>query len=184
MKREFLEDLGLEKENIDKVMAEHGKGIEVIKTTLSTKETELADTKKLLEDANKEIEGFKELNVDEIQKKADDYKEKFEAAETKAKEELEKLQFEHKLEGALVGAKAKNIKAVKALLDVEGLKLNKDEIVGLNEQIEKLKEENDYLFESEDSNPQDPPPKFIRPGGGGNPDPVEDLGSALQDYYK
>lgn len=178
MKREFLKELGLTEEQIDKIMGENGKDVEKAKGDLSTKETELASVKEQLETANSKIEEFKEMDVEGIKAAAEDYKTKYEETQTKAKEEMEKLQFEHKLEGALSGAKAKNIKAVKALLDMEGLKLNKDEIVGLNEQLEKIKEENSYMFEDDSNTKQDPPP-FTRPGGKGKQD-----GISKEDFNK
>lgn len=42
MKREFSEDLGLEKEDIHKIMAENGKDINNEKAKLTTKENEKA----------------------------------------------------------------------------------------------------------------------------------------------
>lgn len=159
-----MKGLGLTDEQIDKIMAENGKDIEKAKGDtaklegdLRTKEAEIEKLQGQLKDANKQIEDFKGMDIEAIKKAADDYKEKFEKAEKDAKEQLEKLQFDHLLEKALTGARAKNAIAVKALLDMEGLKLNNDEIVGLNEQLEKIKEENDYLFEVEDT---DPAPKF------------------------
>ncbi len=41
----------------------------------------------------------------------------------KQKRNQKRIKFNHAIEKALAGAKAKNIKAVKALLDMEGLKL-------------------------------------------------------------
>lgn len=183
MTKQELLDLGLSEEQIKEVFKINDIDIEKAKGDLSTKETELESIKEQLKQANTQIESFKEMDIETIKATADEYKSKYEEAQAKAQEELEKVQFEHKLESALTGAKAKNTRAVKALLDLEGLKLNKDEIVGLSEQLEKLKEENDYLFESQEEN-KEGPPAFIRPGGGGKPEVVEDLGSALQDHYK
>lgn len=178
MKREFLKELGLTDEQIDKIMSENGKDVEKAKGDLSTKETELASVKEQLETANSKIEEFKEMDVEGIKAAAEDYKTKYEEAQNKSKEELEKLKFEHKIESALSGAKAKNIKAVKALLDMEGLKLNGDEIVGLNEQLENIKKENSYMFEDDSNTKQDPPP-FTRPGGKGKQD-----GISKEDFNK
>ncbi len=166
VKREFLKELGLTDEQIDKIMAENGKDIEKAKGDLAAKETELESAKKQLKTANAEIESYKSMDVEGIKAAADDYKAKFEQAEKDAKAKLEKLQFEHALENALVAAKAKNAKAVKALLDIEGLKFNNGEIIGLKEQLEKIQEENDYLFEAEGGIPQ-----VVKPGsnGGGAP---------------
>lgn len=146
MTKEELIALGLTEEQIAEVFKINGKDVEKAKGDLATKETELASVKEQLKTANTEIQSYKSMDIEAIKKAADDYKAKFEAAEAKAKEELETLKFNHAIENALGAAKAKNVKAVKALLNIEGLKLNGDEIVGLKEQIDNLKKDNDYLF--------------------------------------
>ena len=146
MTKEQLISLGLTEEQISEVFKLNGIAVNNAKSDLTTKETELADTKKLLEDANKEIEGFKELNIEEIQKRADEYKIKFEDAEIKAKEELERVKFEHELEGAIRDSKAKNITAVKALLDIENLKGSNNRLEDIKQALEQTKADNDFLF--------------------------------------
>ncbi len=64
----------------------------------------------------------------------------------RVKKDAEEYRFQGALEVALLKNHAKNTKAVKALLDLENLNFDGKEIVGLEEQIKKLKEENDYLF--------------------------------------
>ena len=130
-------------------------------------DTELAKSKGLSEQlaaANRQIEEFRSMDIDSIKKAAEDWKSKAEQAEAKAKADIEAMQFDIALNGAIGAAKAKNTKAVKALLDMDGLKLNGGEIIGLKEQLAKVREENDYLFESDD-----PAPTFASPTGGGNP---------------
>ncbi len=167
MKREFLKELGLEDEVIDKIMAENGKDIENAKGDVSkleaevkTKEKELETLQGQLKKANEQIEEFKDMDIDAIQKAADDYKEKYKTAKTEAEEELEKIKFEYALDKALGQAKARNSKAVKALVDVDKLKLVDDKILGLNEQLEEIKKENDFLFESEKKET----PTIVKPG--------------------
>ena len=68
MKREFLESLGLEKDTIDKIMAENGVDIEKQKLE-TTKVTEtLKGVQAQLDDANKAIKGFEDLDVEGIKK--------------------------------------------------------------------------------------------------------------------
>ena len=169
MKTDFLKDLGLEKDVIDKIMAETGKDIEGYKAQVSQLETEKANLTQQLGDANTQIEGFRSLDVEGIKAAADEYKAKFEASEKKAKADIEKLQFEHALTGALSSAKAKNEKAVAALLDIDALKLENGTIIGLEEQIKQLKADNDYLFESDA-----PAPKIISPTGSSMPPAGDD----------
>lgn len=146
----------------DKVkLANLKEGQYVDKNKFEAKEKEVETLQEQLETANQQIEDFKEMDIDAIKQAAEDYKTKYETEKANAQAELEKLQFEHAIEKALTGAKAKNAKAVRALLDLDGLKLNNGEIVGLNEQLEKIKEENDYLFEGE----EEKVPQIIKPGG-------------------
>ena len=65
--------------------------------------------------------------------------------------EMTQLKVDFAVEKALTGAKAKNIKAVKALLDLEGAKLDKEgNVKGLQEQIDKLvaDESTKFLFDA------------------------------------
>lgn len=73
--------------------------------------------------------------------------------------------FNFALESALRDGKVKNIKAVKALLDLEGIKLDGDKLTGLDEQISKLKESDSYLFEAESTGGTGGAGNFGRSGG-------------------
>jgi len=163
MKREDLEKLELNAEQINQIMALHGKDIEKHKADLAALTTERDGLKKQLEEANAAIEGFKQLDVDAIKAAADEWKAKAEQAQKDAQAQIQQLKFEHALDQALAGAKAKNVKAVRALLQMDALKLNEADgsIVGLKEQLEKLQSEADYLFESDQ-----PAPKVV--AGGNN----------------
>lgn len=149
MKKSELLELGLADEVADKILAIHGKDIEKHKQALTAAETERDNLKSQLEEANSTIEAFKKLDVDAIQRAADEWKAKAEAAERSSAEQIYKLKFDYALESALVGAKAKNTKAVRALLDLESLKLDENgQISGLDKQLEKIRAEADYLFDS------------------------------------
>ncbi len=155
MKREELKAKGLTEEQIDFVMGENGKDIEKFKTTAETAKTEADTIKSQLVEANKAIEGFKGMNIDQIKASADEWKTKAEQAAADAQKAIAGMKFDHALDQSLAGAKAKNAKAVKALLDMSGLKLKDDgSIDGLDDQLKKVKEANDYLFESDVKNPR------------------------------
>lgn len=156
MKREDLEKLGLTKEQIDAVMAENGKDIESQKAKLTSIEVDAKTARDQLAEANKQIEDFKKMDVDGIKKAADEWKVKYDQTiEKHANEEKQRL-FDTALESGLKAAKAKNPLAVKGLLDLNGLKYNEADksLIGLKEQIEKIKPENDYLFESTEQTPK------------------------------
>jgi len=157
MKREDLEKIeGLSKEAVDKIMALHGQDIEKHKAAVAAAHAEIDGLKKQLEEANAAIESFKQLDVDAIKAAADEWKAKAEKAEADRVAEVSRLKFEHALDVALSGAKAKNVKAVKALLELDKLKFSEEDgtILGLKEQLEKVKAENDYLFESSEATPR------------------------------
>lgn len=156
MKREDLEKQGLSKEQIDFIMAENGKDVETQKAKTTTAETTLKTANEQLTEAGKQIESFKAMKVEDIQRAADDWKTKAETAQADAAKTVAQLKFDHALDGALTGAKAKNAKAVKALLNLENLKFNEADgsIIGLDDQIKALKTANDFLFEGETGDPQ------------------------------
>jgi Asp-tRNA(Asn)/Glu-tRNA(Gln) amidotransferase C subunit len=165
MQRNELEKLGLEKDAIDQIMALHGRDIEANKAKVSAAEAERDGLKSQLDEAAKAIEGFKALDIEGVKKSADEWKAKAEQAQKDAEKQVYQVRYESALSDALKAAKAKNVKAVRALLNEADLKLTDDGLVGLKEQLEKVKPENDYLFESDV-----PTPKIV--SGGGNK-PIE-----------
>lgn len=161
MKKEDLIALGIADDVAEKVFALHGKGLEPYKTQLATAQAEAETLKTQLTEAGATIEGFKKMDVDGIKAAADDYKAKFEQATSEAAKQMAALKFDHALESALAGAKARNAKAVQALLNKELLKLNDADgsIVGLTEQLEAIRKDNDYLFADTKE-----PPKIVAGG--------------------
>lgn len=90
--------------------------------------------------------------------------------------ELNQLKIDFAVEKALTGAKAKNIKAVKALLELDDAKLDKDgNVKGLAEQIEKLTSGDDtkFLFEAQKQTKQQQNFKGFQPGASGEQKPGE-----------
>lgn len=78
MNRKFLEELGLEKEVIDKVMAEHGKAIQAVKPAEDYEE--LKNTKATLEQKLKDLQNTLQTkddelsNLEELKKEVESYK--------------------------------------------------------------------------------------------------------------
>lgn len=147
MKREDLKALGLTDEAIESVMGLYGKDIEAHKITATNLQTQLDAANSQLTEANTTIEGFKKLKPDELQAAADDWKAKYEQAQKDSADQLARVKFDHALESALVNAKAKNPKAVQALLSADKLKLKDDgTLEGFDEQIKAIREKDEYLF--------------------------------------
>ena len=70
MKREFLEGLELDKETIDTIMAEYGKSTQGLREERDNLKTQV-------EDANKEIQSYKDMDIDSIKKSASDWETKY-----------------------------------------------------------------------------------------------------------
>ncbi len=157
MTRKQLEDLGLSKEQVDSIMKINGDDIENAKSASAAEiknlETEVSGLKTQVSDRDKQLETLKASAGDNeaLTKQIAD----LQAENTKAKEthesEMTQLKVDFAVEKALTGANAKNIKAVKALLDLTDAKLDKDgNVKGLSEQIEKLAagEDTKFLFDA------------------------------------
>ena len=69
-----------------------------------------------------------------------------------------KEEYEKKMAALKKDEKAKNIKAVKALLDLEKVSIDGDNIIGLDEQLKSLKESDSYLFGEDKLSGRDPHP--------------------------
>lgn len=119
--------------------------IKTLKESIKTHETQLADLSKAAKDLPELQQTIKDL-----QKANDDAKKDYEA-------KIEGIRFDTALERALVANKAKNPKAVKALLDTAKLKLDGENLLGLDDQLKALKTSDSYLFDVQQG------------GGGANP---------------
>jgi myosin heavy subunit len=148
MKREFLTELGLETEQVNKIMAEHGKTVNSLKDEADKAKEEaeefksqLSDRDKQLKDLSKKADGNEDLQeqIKKLQKDNEKVKGDYE-------QKLAEKTFDFSLEKALANAKAKNPRAVKALLDREAIKLDGDKLLGLEEQLKSLQESDGYLF--------------------------------------
>ncbi len=108
--------------------------------------TELEGVKGQLSQANEQIAGFKELDIEGVKQKAAQWEEKYNQAAKSSAEKIEQLKFGFALDKKLAQAQARNPKAVKALLDRDALKYDKGKIIGLEEQLETLKKNEDSAF--------------------------------------
>lgn len=169
MTKEFLEALGITGENAEKIIAQAQSEITEENKTVSAKFGDYEDIKAQLAAANEKIEELGKLDYEGVKKSAEDYKAKYEQSVADSAAKLEKMQFDHILEGKLAEKKPRNATAVKALLNMDGLKLSNGEIIGLTEQLDKIVKENDYLFES-----SEPIPRYMGPAGGSGNTPDTD----------
>ena len=173
MKREFLKTMGLTEEQIDKVMAENGNDINDLRTQVSTLTTERDGIKDQLKQRDADINELKKssASAEELKKQVTDLEDKYKKETGELTAKLEKQNFDAKLDLALAG-KVKNVKAAKALLDVEKIKLKEDALDGLEAQLTALKTSDAYLFTEAPTppNPKGNPPAGGKPGEPGKGD--------------
>ena len=149
---------------------------EELKLVKGEKKT-LEDDKKKIED---EYDNFKKGSISQA-----DYETKKKEIEDNSKAEIEKVRLESKIDLAINNAKAKNVKSVKANLDLGKIKLDGDKLLGFDDQIEALKKSDAYLFEIdnkvnkglEDNNPN----KRKNEGGNYEDDDLDNLSD--EEYF-
>ena len=164
MNREFLKELGLEDDKIDQIMKEHGKSVKEHKKKaekVDALEEQIDDYKNQLSERDEQLEELSEKakGNEELTQQIEELKQQNETTKNEYEQKLQQQAFDHTLENSLTGAKVKNTKAVKALLDMDTIKLDGDTLKGLDEQLNGLKESDPYLFEEEQQE-ETPKPSF------------------------
>ena len=168
MKRKFLEDLGLTKEQIDSVMAENGKDIEAEKEKAATTTAELEDVKVQLKEANSTITNLKKNNTDNeaLQTKVKEYEDAIKTQKADYEAKVRNLTLDSAIEKALSKANAKHSDLLSAKINKEKLVIGEDgKVTGLDDQLKELKETYKDLFEEKISGI---PPANPEGGLGGN----------------
>lgn len=140
-----------------------------LKTDIATRDTQL----ETLKNSTGDIEALKKSITDLQTQNATD-KANYEA-------QVKQMKIDSAVEKALIGAKAKNVKAVKALLDLDKAELDGENVKGLNEQLKKLQESEDskFLFNTESTNPKTTIFKGVQPGASGDNSPDAQKPSSL-----
>lgn len=190
MTRKQLEDLELSKEQADGIMKINGDDIENAKATfvaeIKNLQTEVSGLKTQVSDRDKQLETLKTSAGDNeaLTKQIAD----LQAENTKVREthesEMNQLKVDFAVEKALTGAKARNIKAVKALLDLTDAKLDKDgNVKGLQEQIDKLTAADDtkFLFDATQQKQQQSF-KGFQPGASAQQKPGAEVDPSKMNY--
>lgn len=165
MKKEDLIKLGLTEEQADKVIEGYGQMIP--KSRLDDKIDEVNDYKQQLADRDtqlKELQTKATGNAD-LQAEITRLQQENEQVKADFESQLTQKDYDFALTEALRTAKAKNPTAVKALLNVEAIKLVDGKLMGLDEQLATLKTSDDYLFTPDGLRGNTPP----NPAGGGKP---------------
>lgn len=179
MKTDFLKSLGIEdKETINAIMAENGKDIANAQGDVSGLKDQIKTLEKQLSDKTSEFDTLKESTKDYAD--LSENNQKLEAEKAQLIADKKKLEVErdakvseilktHAIENSVRDAKAKNVKAVMALLDMEKITYKDNELSGISEQLDSLKSGEDTSFLFGESNGGAPAgTKFNNPPSGGN----------------
>lgn len=173
MKREFLENLGLEKEAIDKAMAEHGKSIEAQKTKVTDLTASNEDLQEQIKQRDNDLKALKKQadGNENLQKEFADLQEKYNTEKANYEQKLKDNEINSALKLALAG-KVHDADLTLSLINRESIVLDaKGEVKGLQEQVKTLKESKPFLFVEEAAAP--PKPKGATPKEG---KPQDNLG--------
>ena len=148
---EILKSVGLEvpedkKADFDKAVLENYKTAaeaEKLRTVRDNYKTRL-DT------ATEQLKAFEGVNVDDLQGKITTLNRQLADQKADFEKQLADRDFDDMLNGAISGSKAKNVKAVRALLDLDAIRSSKNQAADVEAALKKVKEENDYLFTSDE----------------------------------
>ena len=169
MNKEDLLKLGLTEEQAEKVLSantEQLKGF-IPKARFDEVNNAKKQAEKDLSDRDKQLETLKNStgDVETLKNTIKQLQDENKASKEQYEANISKIKLENAIDNALGNAKAKNSKAVRALLDMEKIKFENDNLSGLNEQIEALKEAEDskFLFE-EIKEPAKPSFSGVEPG--------------------
>lgn len=134
------------KAEFDKAVLENYKTVAEAEKLRTARDT----YKSQLDDATQKLEGFKGVNVEELQGKITALTDNLASQKAAFDKQLDDRDFDDMLNAAINGSKAKNVKAVRALLDLEAIKASENQSAAIEAALKKVKEENDYLFTSEE----------------------------------
>lgn len=187
MQRKFLEDLGIkDKETIDKILDENSTDIGKAKGELETVQTQLTESKKEVEtlkgqvsERDGQLETLKKStgDIDELKKQIETLQTENKANAEAHAAEIKQMKIDAAIDAALSNAKAKNNKAVKALLnDLDKLEIDENGNIkgdALKNQLDTLVKGDDtkFLFDSEKKTTKI---KGAEPGKGDTDDGSED----------
>lgn len=146
MKREDVKAKipSLTDDELDWLMNEHGADIVREKNAAKAVQGELDTanaTIQTLRDAAKKWDG---VDIGKLQKDVSDWENKYNS-------DIAALRLDNAVDLALLSGKAKNRKATRALLDLDKIRLEGDKLMGLDEQLDIIKKDNPWMFDSENT---------------------------------
>ena len=153
MERKFLEEMGIDKESIDKIMARHGKDIEALKAQAENAANDRDAYKGQLAEVSEKLQAFAGVDIEALRGEVETLKKDMAAKEADYQNQLADRDFQSLLMAGITEAKGKNPKAIAALLDTDALKASKNQKEDIEAAIKALAESDAYLFGETDTTP-------------------------------
>lgn len=146
----LLEALANGEKTAEEVAAEINKGT-VPKAVFNEKNSEVNRLKGEITNRDNQIEQIKNESKDSatLQATINQLQQENATAKANYEKEIEGLKLTSALDAQLVAAKARNPQIVKNVLNMDTIKLDNGQILGLAEQLDKLRETDSYLFDVE-----------------------------------
>ena len=148
MKREDVKNKipGITDEQLNWIMQENGADINREKSAATALQTQLDNANAQLKTAQDGLKAF------EGKKKPEEYEAELTKLKADMKAQAEGFAFDNALNTAILGAKGRSVKAVRALLDLDALKGSKDRSTDISKALEEAAKANPWAFgEAEES---------------------------------
>ncbi|MGX6979112.1 phage scaffolding protein [Vagococcus elongatus] len=186
MKREELKELGLTDEQLESVIALHGKTTNDLKTQVNELEGERNRYKEQLDANQAELDTLKEKaeGNEELTTQLAELQTKYNEAETEAETKLANQKKDFAIRLALKEANPADEDIVLNLLNQETIQVTDKGLLGLEEQLKTLQEEKAFLFQQNEPQNTDPKPQIFTPGNpnGGDDKPLDPFEAKLAKY--
>lgn len=151
--KEKLIELGLPDSQIKSILEEQAKELNgyIKKDKYDEKQKERDELNKQLKERDEQLNNLKKGYGDneELKQRIAELQKTNEETETKFNKQINEFKLNSAIENVANKSGAKNVKALKSLLNFETIIVSDDGVVGLDEQINKLKETESYLFKNE-----------------------------------
>lgn len=145
MTKDELIKLGLTDGLADKVLEQHTAELTAQQQKYTDLNAELETAKGTITELTDKVKAFDGEDVEGLKKAASDWENKYNA-------DIAALKLDKALELSLIGAKARDVGIVKSQIDSSLLKLDDDgKLTGLTEQLDKLKADKAFLFDTDQS---------------------------------
>lgn len=177
MKRDFLKGLGLDDSVIDQIMDENGKDIQREKNAVNKVNQDLEKykaenegLKTQLNEANTQIQSFKEMDIDGIKASAEEWKTKYETDTKALNEKIAAKDYDYAIKDFMSQFKFIDDDVKETVINkfkAKEFKLEEGKFLGGEDFMKEYKENHKSLFVPDE--PQEPIPQIVKPTGGNNP---------------